>query len=119
MQRSGRLLPISEGQAAGAKAWSSRQRKGRGSFSRGSRYPGIAKTHSTHSQRLTAAMASENVTSCFPAQSTARTPAYRLGNWLYKHATTVYAPNRHGAARSTVFSVQPLVVSNPRYERIS
>ena len=44
--------------------------------------PGIAKTHSTHSQRLTAVMASENVTSCFPAQSTPRTPAYRLGNWL-------------------------------------
>jgi hypothetical protein len=59
-------------------------------------------------------MASENVTSCFPAQSTARTKAYGLGNWLYKHATTVYAPNRQGAARSTVFSVQPRVVSNPR-----
>ena len=59
-------------------------------------------------------MASENVTSCFPAQSTARTPAYRLGNWLYKHATALYRPNRHGATRSTVFSFQPRVVSSPR-----
>src|SRR3954452_4269214 len=64
-------------------------------------------------------MASEKVTSVFPAHSTARTHAYRLGNWLYKHATTVYSPNRHGAARSTVFSFHPRVLSRPRYERIS
>src|SRR5207302_1208084 len=64
-------------------------------------------------------MASEKVTSSFPGYSTARTRAYRLGNWLYKHATTVYSPNRHGATRSTVFSFQPRVVSSPRYERIS
>jgi hypothetical protein len=79
----------------------------------------MAKTHSSHSQRLTAVMASEKVTSSFRAQSTARTRAYLLGSWLYKHATTVYSPNRHGAARSTVFSFQPLVVSSPRYARIS
>src|SRR5712691_5934247 len=64
-------------------------------------------------------MASEKVVSCLPAHSTARTRAYLLGNWLYKHATTVYSPNRQGAARSTVFSFQPRVVSNPRCERIS
>src|SRR3954451_12893033 len=69
------FCPFFEDQAAGASAWSSRQRKGCVSFSKASRCPGIAKTHSTHSQRLTAVMASENVTSCFPAQSTARTPA--------------------------------------------
>src|ERR1019366_2893582 len=79
----------------------------------------MAKTHSTHSQRLTAVMASENVTSFLPGHSTARSRAYFLGNWLYNPATTVYSPNRHGAARSTVFSFQPRVVSNPRYERIS
>src|SRR4051812_24643205 len=69
------FCPYSEDHAAGARAWSSRQRKGRASFSKASRCPGIAKTHSTHSQRLTAVMAAGNVTSCFPAQSTARTPA--------------------------------------------
>src|SRR5437588_5962631 len=108
------FCPYSEDHAAGARAWSSRQRKGRGSFSKGCRQPGIAKTHSTHSQRLTAVMASENVTSCFPSHSTARSRAYRLGSWLYKHTTTLYSPNRHGAIRSTVFSFQPRVVSSPR-----
>src|SRR3954462_817488 len=79
----------------------------------------MAKTHSSHSQRLTAVMASEKVTSCLPGQFTARTWAYRRGNWLYKQATTVYSPNRHGAARSTVLSFHPRVVSSPRYDRTS
>src|SRR5271157_694390 len=79
----------------------------------------MAKTHSSHSQRLTAVMASEKVTPFLPSHCTARTRAYCLGNWLYKHATTVYNPHRHGAARSTVFSFQPRVVSRPTYERIS
>jgi hypothetical protein len=64
----------------------------------------MAKTHSSHGQRLTAVMASEKVTSRLPGQSTARARAYRFGNWLYKQATKVYSPNRPGAARSTVFS---------------
>src|SRR5262249_49521612 len=108
-----------EAHVAGARAWSRTARKGRESFSKASRWPGIAKTHCCHSQRLTAVMASEKVMSCLPGQSTTRTWVYRRGNWLYRAATTVYNPNRHGAARSTVFSFQPRVVSKPRYERIS
>jgi hypothetical protein len=38
---------------------------------------------------------------------------YRLGNSAYNNATTVYKPNRHGATRSTVFRLQPRVVSTP------
>src|SRR5260221_6296439 len=105
------FCPFWSPQAAGARACSSKERKGRESFAKTGRYPGMEKTHSSHSQRLTAVMVSENVTSVFPSHWTARTRAYRLGNWLYKHATSVYRPNRHGAARSTVFSFQPRVVS--------
>jgi hypothetical protein len=80
---------------------------------------GDCKNHSRHSQRRTAVRASENVTSCLPSHSIARSRAYRRGKRLYTQATTLYNPNRHGATRSTVFSFQPRVVSNPGYERIS
>src|SRR5438067_1656064 len=42
----------------------------------------MAKTHCRHSQRLSAVMASETVTTCLPAHATARTRAYRRANWL-------------------------------------
>src|SRR6516164_4825266 len=79
----------------------------------------MTKTHSTHNQRRTAVIASEKVTSSFPGQNTVRCCRYFLGNWVYSNATTVYKPNKHGTARSTVSSVQPRVVSKPRYARIS
>ena len=50
-------------------------------------------------------------TSRLPGQSTTRTRVYRAGNSAYNNATTVYMPNRHGATRSTVFRLQPRVVS--------
>ena len=59
-------------------------------------------------------IASANVTSCFPGQSTTRTPAYFAGSAAYNSATTVYSPNRHGSARRTVLRHQPRVVSRPR-----
>jgi hypothetical protein len=52
----------------------------------------MAKTHSSHSQRLTAVMASEKVTSSLPGHCTARSRADRLGNCWYKQATTVDTP---------------------------
>ena len=80
---------------------------------------GNCKNPSTHNQRRTAVIASENVTSRLPGQSTTRTCAYRAGNSAYNNTTTVYMPNRHGATRSTVFRLQPRVVSTPRYSRSS
>ena len=47
----------------------------------------------------------------FPGQSTRRTRDQRPGNSAYNHATTVYSPKRHGPTRSTVFRLQPRVVS--------
>ena len=53
----------------GASPDSSATRKDGGSFAKASLWPGIAKTHCCHSQRLTAVMASEKVPSCFPGQA--------------------------------------------------
>jgi hypothetical protein len=64
-------------------------------------------------------MASENVTAVLPSHSTPASPCASAGNCSYSDATTVYKPNKHGSARSTVRAHQPRVVSNPRYERIS
>ena len=54
---------LSHRYAAGAKAESKRFRSARGSFEKASPRPRCAKTQSDHSQRLTVAIASENVAS--------------------------------------------------------
>src|SRR5262249_17063434 len=93
-------------------------RSGWGSFSRAEAPSACRKTTSDHSHRRTAVKASENVTVAFPGQLT---PPRRFaaGNAAYSSVTTVYRPNRHGAARSTVPRHQPRVVSGPRWARIS
>lgn len=64
-------------------------------------------------------MASENVTIPFSARWTARCRCQRAGNSAYHTAITVDSPNKPGAVRNTVRSVQPRVFSNFRYARIS
>src|SRR5579884_1518494 len=108
------LCPFYGSHAAGARPASSISRKGRLRFEKAVLCPGIAKTHSTHNQRRTAVRASENVTSCLPGQRISPCLRKRTGIWTYNTATTVYRPNRQGASRSTVFSVQPRVLSKPR-----
>jgi hypothetical protein len=80
--------------------------------------PACGKTQADHSQRRTTVNASENVTVVLPGQDTDpnRCSAGRAAN---HNATTVYRPNRHGAARNTVDRRQPLVVSKPRWARAS
>ena len=93
-------------------------RSGGGSFSRAMPPSDCGKTPSDHSQRRTAARASEKVTPPLPGHATDpwRWPG---GSAAYSSATTVYRPNRHGAARSTVFGHQPRVVCSPRWQRSS
>src|SRR5512135_400835 len=79
----------------------------------------FAKTQSTHSQRLTAVIVSENVVSTLPGQSTPAADLEGLGSRSYSKATTENNPNKHGTSRKTVASVRPRVVSNPREGRIS
>src|SRR4029077_21226382 len=55
----------------------------------------------------------------FPTHSTPGLSLYFCGHSRYRHTTTLYNPNRHGAARKTVSFFLPRVVSNPTYERIS
>ncbi len=57
-------------------------------------------------------MASENVTSHFPGETTTRTRAYRRGRSEYNHITTVYRQNKHGVARREVDRLQPRGVSS-------
>src|SRR5512135_517389 len=100
--------------AAGAKAESKVFRNARGSFEKASLNPWCAKTQSTPSQRLTAVIASENVVSTLPGQSTPAADLMGLGSFFNDTATTENNPNRHGTSRKTVASVRPRVVSNPR-----
>ena len=109
-----RLLPFLESYAVGARAESKASWNARGSFEKASLNPWCAKTQSTHSQRLTAVIASENVVSTFPGQSTRALDLLCLGSRSYSNVTTENNPNRHGTSRNTVASVRPRVVSNPR-----
>src|SRR4051812_9734782 len=63
-------------------------------------------------------MASENVTAFLPSQSTPGSACASAASCSYSGVTTLYDPNRHGSARSTVRAHRPRVVSSPRYERI-
>ena len=80
---------------------------------------GDCKNHSTHNQCPNRRDRVRERDIALPGQSTTRTRVYRAGNSEYNNATTVYKPNRHGATRSTVFRLQPRVVSTPRYARSS
>src|SRR5512135_3222902 len=100
--------------AAGAKAESKVFRNARGSLEKASLNPWFAKTQSTHSQRLTAVIVSENVVSTLPGQSTPAADLVGLGSSSNSKATTENNPNKHGTSRKTVASVRPRVVSNPR-----
>src|SRR5215831_2846018 len=106
-------------QAAGARAYSNVRRNGSGILAKGSLWPPLTKAQCVHNQRRTAVMASENVTPALPSQSTPDSAGACAGNCSYSDATTLYKPNKHGSARSTVGAHQPRVVSSPRYERIS
>jgi hypothetical protein len=55
------------------------------------------------------------VTPTFPGQSTPP-HCFSGGRAWYGHATTVYSPNRHGAARGTVCAHQPGVGFNAKYQ---
>src|SRR5262249_38526798 len=61
-----RLCPFFHRYAGGAKAESKASWNGRESFEKAASNPWLAKTQSTHSQRLTAVMASEKVVSALP-----------------------------------------------------
>ena len=109
-----RLRPFFHRYAGGAKAESKVSWNGRESFEKAAPNPWFAKTQFTHSQRLTAVMASEKVVSTLPAHSTRPAARARTGNKAYNTATTEYNPNRHGASRNTVASFHPRVVSSPK-----
>ena len=64
-------------------------------------------------------MASEKVAAAEGPCPTARSARQRAGSSAYHTAITAYSPNRQGAVRNTVRSVQPRVSSTFRYERIS
>src|SRR3954469_8649501 len=91
---------------------------GCGSFFRAMPSPACGRTASSHNHRRTAHRASENVTVASPGHATAPV-RFAAGNEWNRIATTVYSPNRHGAARRTVFLHRPHVVSNPRHDRLS
>src|SRR5271165_5954452 len=89
-----RLLPFFHRYAGGAKAESKVSWNGRESFEKAAPYPWFAKTQFTHSQRLTAVMASEKVVSTLPGHSTRPAARARTGNRSYNTATTENNPNR-------------------------
>src|SRR5262249_52472421 len=107
------LCPFFHRHAGGAKAESKASWNGRESFEKAASNPWLAKTQSTHSQRLTAVMASEKVVSALPGHPTRPAACARAGNRAYNTATTENNPNRPGASRNTVASFHPRVVSSP------
>src|SRR5271166_1740552 len=109
-----RVLPFFHRYAGGAKAERKASWNGRESFEKDAPYPWFAKTQFTHSQRLTAVMASEKVVSTLPGHATRPAARARTGNRSYNTATTENNPNRQGASRNTVASFHPRVVSSPK-----
>src|SRR5271166_1869416 len=103
-----RLLPFFHRYAGGAKAESKTSWNGRESFEKAAPYPWFAKTQFTHSQRLTAVMASKKVVSTLPGHSTRPARAPATGRTTPRPPRTA----RTGRAPAAIRSPPPILASS-------